>query len=443
MRYILLITVIILASAQTGRSQCAPQPRTGNFGFSPATEMLACVERGFFYDQTFYIENVDSFVFSGVGSIRIDTLRIDSIINLPCGVNWISDRGGNTYLTGQTGCIRLFGITNDTVGQYELKVYVTIVATLLGKLQGDINQIIHDLESIAGPLGVDFKYFIRVKETGNACPNINRNPNAPQARIAKRSCAFAGVLSAQITGDTAFCRGTVSQLNLAVGNATNPAIEWLPASAVSNPNITPTTVGLTKSAYVTVAVTDTANTGHTYFDRVWVQIDTALPLATFTQVVNGRNIKLTSTSLNAGNINWTLGDQSSEAGEVVLHTYSADGSYPITLTVSNNCGTDTYHDTLHISTVGVSNTITSPLQFKLSPNPAHGSVSFTVLGSNPLEEYSISVLDISGKQVLKPMLVQHKPNAPNEISVEALQPGIYIFQIKTLHSSTFSKLIIY
>jgi hypothetical protein len=443
MKQILLIALIILASAQVGRSQCAPNNPTGNIGFFPPTDNLPCVERGVYYDETFYLENVDSFRFQGFGTLTVDTLTIDSIVNAPCNLQWITDRGNNTYYRAETGCIRIFGMTEDTVGQYDLKVYVTLKTSLIGTLQGEINQIISDLQALTGNLGIDFEYFIRVTN-GGACPNIDRSANPPSAREAKRKCAIAGEISVKIDGDTAFCRNDGGDLDLLLGNVTSPAVEWIPASAVANANAYPTTVALNQSGYVTVSITDTANTGYTYIDRVWVTVDTAAPVALAdTAITNGLNIKLTSRSLNGGTYLWDFGDQTTATGSVVLHTYSADGVYPISLTVTNNCGTDTYYDTLYIGNVGIANAAKSKLQFNLYPNPAQGSVELNVSGLNAQEEYSIAILDLSGKSVVATRTLQFVNNARVIVDVEALQSGIYIFQIKTLHSSTFQKLIIY
>lgn len=439
MRYLLLLVLSILASAQVGRSQCAPNNPTGNFGFYPSTELLPCANRGVYYDETFYLENVDSFVIGGLGTIRVDTLRIDSIVNVPCNLKWITDKGDNIFGTGATGCIRVFGQTNDSVGQYKLKIYVTIVATIIGTIQGEINDIVSNF----GP-GNDFRYYIRVKELASNCPAIDFDNASLLLRTAAASCPIAGLINAQITGDTMLCSSTTGQLNLALTNVSNPAVEWSPALAVSNPFSSSTNIALTTGGYVTVVVTDTASTGGVYIDRVWVTIDTAAPIASANlAIINGRNIKLTSTSQNGGTYLWSFGDQTSGSGSVVLHTFAADGIYPISLTVSNSCGTDVHYDTLYIGNVGIANVSDSKLQYSLYPNPAQGTVQLSVSGLQPQEQYTIAVLDLSGKTVVQPQTLLYIPNSRTNITVEALQSGIYVFQIKSLHSSSFHKLIIY
>ncbi len=445
MRYTLLFALSILASVQVGRSQCAPNNPTGNFGFFPSTELLACVDKGAYYDETFYLENVDSFVIGGF-SVVMEFLRIDSIGNLPCNLNWITNKGSNSFGTGETGCIRIFGQTNDTTGQYKLDIFVTLRLTVLGELQGEINKIITDLERLINTsLGVDFRYFIRVKEPIANCPAIDYDTISPLLRTAARSCTIAGLVDAQIIGDTILCRSANGQLDLSLSNVTNPSIEWIPANAVSNPFASTTNISLSNSDYVTVVVTDTGNTGAVYIDRTWIQVDTAAPLAsTLAPIINGRNIKLESSSLNSTSTSWTLGDQTVKTGTSILHTYAADGIYPITLTVTNACGTDVYYDTLFIGNVGVSDIAKTALQCTIYPNPTNtNNIRLNVSGLQLMEEVTVQVMDLSGKMVLQPQSFEFNPSQPLNISVAGLQSGIYVFQVKTLHSSAIKKLIIY
>jgi len=442
MRYILLLALSILASVQVGRSQCAPPNPTGNIGFYPSTDLLPCVERGVFYDETFFLENVDSFVFGGFGTFTIDTLRIDSIINVPCNLQWMSNKGDNTFGRAETGCIRIFGVSEDSVGQYELKIYVTLKASIIGTLQGELNDIVDNLQQLAGNLGIDFEFYIR--EAAAPCPNIDRSTNPASAKEAQRSCPpIQGLLSANITGDSVYCSGTTSQLGLALTNVTNPAVEWMPAIAVTDPTSPTPSLALTQSGYVTVGITDTANTGNVWFDRIWVQVDTASPVASFTNIINGQSIKLESFSTNGNSFSWTLGDQTTATGPVVLHTYAADGIYPVALTVTNACGTDMYYDTITIGTVGIGDINSPSTQFQLYPNPAQGMVNVSVDGIPNSENYNIAIFDLSGKQVVAPTNVQHQAGSTQAVSLSALKSGVYVFQIKTLHSSSFQKLIIY
>lgn len=91
---------------------------------------------------------------------------------------------------------------------------------------------------------------------------------------------------------------------------------------VSNPAGTDTE---TKTAYITVG---------------------GLPTTNFTSVVNGSTVTFTSTSTNppgSGTLvyGWNFGDGGTSTLANPTHTYAAGGTYVVTLTVSNNCGTAT------------------------------------------------------------------------------------------------------
>lgn len=69
----------------------------------------------------------------------------------------------------------------------------------------------------------------------------------------------------------------------------------------------------------------------------------AAPTANYTFVVNGATVAFTSTSTNpAGSgpltYNWDFGDGNSSTQANPTHTYTAGGTFGVTLTVTNNCG---------------------------------------------------------------------------------------------------------
>jgi hypothetical protein len=93
--------------------------------------------------------------------------------------------------------------------------------------------------------------------------------------------------------------------------------------------------------------------------------------------------------------------------------------------------------------VGIDEISSLSTQFYLYPNPAQVTVSVSVDGIPSNENYSIAIFDLSGKQVLAPINLQHQPGSKQAVSLSALKPGVYVFQLKTLLSSSFQKLIIY
>ena len=64
--------------------------------------------------------------------------------------------------------------------------------------------------------------------------------------------------------------------------------------------------------------------------------------ASFTSSITNQDVTFTNTSSNATSYSWDFGDQSSASTEInPTHTYATTGTYTVTLTASNNCGSDT------------------------------------------------------------------------------------------------------
>lgn len=140
------------------------------FGFSPQYNETECVFQGEAYSQTVTLRNFTEISFSGQ-TIQVDTLRIDSLGNLPSGISYEFNKPSRTYLAGETGTIDFAGTTNDPVGDYEVDVYVYVVVSVEGsplKLQDKVSKIINDF----GVTGFDLEYYLRVRASGEACTNV-------------------------------------------------------------------------------------------------------------------------------------------------------------------------------------------------------------------------------------------------------------------------------
>jgi hypothetical protein len=98
---------------------------------------------------------------------------------------------------------------------------------------------------------------------------------------------------------------------------------------------------------------------------------------------------------------------STSAYSVICHFVSGDSG-------SGNCGT-----TL----------VSGATEFEIYPNPAHNQI--TVMGLENLEAVSMSVYDLSGKE----MIQLHNPNTTRNIDVSSLNRGLYFLQVRTSDST--------
>jgi hypothetical protein len=151
-------------------AQCTPDFTNTTTGLTPSSDMLACAEQGVAYNQTIQIYAPASVTVPGIPiPITITSVRVDSIANLPCGLQYGFDQLDHTYIGGDKGCMQLSGTTSDAVGQYKLKVYVTLVTSLVSGS--------YEASTIPG-IGAAFNVFVRVKAAGGTCAAIDTSAGA-------------------------------------------------------------------------------------------------------------------------------------------------------------------------------------------------------------------------------------------------------------------------
>ncbi len=74
------------------------------------------------------------------------------------------------------------------------------------------------------------------------------------------------------------------------------------------------------------------------------------PIADFSYTINGRKVSLINVSTNATSYSWTFGDGNTSQTQQPQHTFELDGTYLITLTAYNNCGSSSKSSSVYIAT---------------------------------------------------------------------------------------------
>lgn len=106
----------------SGPGQCTPVGLLYE-GFE-RSDSIAPFINGEISTTVIQFQNFDTVWFGGQFLI-LQSLRIDSIGNLPEGLCWATDKADNTYSTNESGCIKITGVTCDQPGQYKLKIRVS------------------------------------------------------------------------------------------------------------------------------------------------------------------------------------------------------------------------------------------------------------------------------------------------------------------------------
>ena len=138
--------------------------------------------------------------------------------------------------------------------------------------------------------------------------------------------------------------------NTSSANAT--AYQWIltgatPSSSTDkNPTVT---YNLAGTYSITLIVSNTA--GKDTFKLNNALTLNALPQTSFTTLIDKAKVTLTNTSTNAVSYLWSFGDGTTSTLLNPVHTYLADGSYTITMTATNACGSNVYTKNILITTL--------------------------------------------------------------------------------------------
>ena len=191
--------------------------------------------------------------------------------------------------------------------------------------------------------------------------------------------------NAVISGPTAVCDGEDAQL-VASGGGT---YAWSTGSSSS-------TISVINSG--TYVVTVTGSNGCTNTASSTLTVNPA-PTANFSSVSNQGDVNFTDLSTGASNWVWYFGDGNTSTAQNPLHTYTASGTYTVTLTVTNAFGcTDVFTTTVTVLIVGMSDPNAGLWVNGIYPNPFQGSLKFD-LNLPHAGHLKITALDMTGRMV--------------------------------------------
>ncbi|MBN8676879.1 MAG: PKD domain-containing protein [Chitinophagales bacterium] len=185
----------------------------------------------------------------------------------------------------------------------------------------------------------DGTYTVILSAT-NACGTVTSTQTvtvatAPTAGFTVSTNAGCAPLALQLT-NTSSTNATSYEWEFPGGN---PA-----SSSAQNP---PAVVYAVPGTYtVTLTVSNAAGNNTT----TQVVVVTGGPTANFTSNVAGQTATFSNASSNATAYSWEFGDGGTSNDANPAHNYQADGTYTVTLTVSNDCGTSSFTQNVVINT---------------------------------------------------------------------------------------------
>lgn len=228
-----------------------------------------------------------------------------------------------------------------------------------------------------------------------------------------------GMPAVSASNDTAVCFPNYAYLSTtATGGDGNYSYMWTSGTTTSTDSVA---LFGTMMQYITL----TDGCGNTSMDSVLVTVN-MMPTAAFTESSAGAVVTFTDGSVNATSWSWNFGDSQTSTQQSPVHTYSTNGTFTVTLIVTNSCGSDTITSVVLID-VGIND----PAVFgaiTVYPNPASDLINVN-FGMETGGRVSLQLFDAAGKLVYVQDLENVTAGSLITLDVTNFETGIYMLRI--------------
>ncbi len=209
-------------------------------------------------------------------------------------------------------------------------------------------------------------------------------------------------------------------INLYQSDSSHPSVEgsYLETAVMYGSIFHKRTYGCTYSGTLATSIAQTLQrvSDRIVFDSLnyWQQYG-HYPAAIFTQTIIGSTVAYTQHSpVTAGHF-WTFGDGGTNGSLSPSHAYAATGNYIVRHTVTTDCFTETFTDTISVGTTGLTDARIA--KAVVMQYPGSGKISI-------LTEHNVDVLeivDLSGRVVRR--------YYDTNIITDVFNPGIYLYRL--------------
>lgn len=146
-----------------------------------------------------------------------------------------------------------------------------------------------------------------------------------------------------------------------------------------------------------------------------------------------------SASVGATTYSWDFGDGQTGSGANVQHSYTSNGTYTVSLSITSSCGVRTLNQQVVIQGIGLDDNLLSR-SLQIYPNPASERLSIS-FSSGDAKSVIIRVLDMAGREVVELNPANLNGSFTGEIYVGNLARGVYSLQIFDGENYAHSRLI--
>jgi hypothetical protein len=199
-----------------------------------------------------------------------------------------------------------------------------------------------------------------------------------------------------------------------------------------------TTSSITASQPGSYSVTVTGSNGCKGYSDTVLVIDATFPTAGFTSTqTTGYSAQFTNTSSGATIYSWDFGNGNTSSQANPLFTFPDQGTYPVTLIATNDCGSDTFTVDLVIVTTFVD--VLSGTEVLIAPNPFHDNLGILVRMNAP-EILHLSIINMLGQHVFNSEIAGQKEQVI-QLDLTHLAPGVYSVQLNNAYGNLSRKVV--
>ncbi|MEM6964665.1 MAG: PKD domain-containing protein, partial [Bacteroidota bacterium] len=135
---------------------------------------------------------------------------------------------------------------------------------------------------------------------------------------------------------------------------------------------------------------------------------------------------------------WEFGDGETSDEEEPTHMYDGSGTYTVTLTVTNDCGTATFENTIVLTTSIAEVTFLD--EFSLFPNPNNGQFTI-VLKGQPKDELRLNLINVIGQYIHREIVDFSSGQMVKQMNFN-LPVGTYIVELQSESEVIYKKVVI-